>query len=63
MELAEHIKVFVEPQPTLTKDSPSPAVDQEKIQRYDGSATAPETHAPGNYKHNECVFDLGLPCS
>ena len=61
MELAE---LLVEPQPTLREDSPSPMVDQEKIQHCDGSAKAPEPHAPGHYKHNECVFDLhvALPC-
>ena len=63
MELAENVKGLVEPQPAFKKDSPSTVVDQEKIQRYDGSANAPETHASGNYRHNECVFDLALPCS
>ena len=62
MELAENIEILVEQQPTLREDSPSPMVDQEKIQRCDGSAKAPELHAPGHYKHNECVFDLALPC-
>ena len=62
MELAENIELLVDPQPTLREDSPCPMVDQEKIQRNDGSAKAPEPHAPGNHRHNECVFDLALPC-
>ena len=63
MKLAENIKPLVNPQPTLREDSPSPMVDQEKIQRYDGSAKALEAHTPGNYRHNEGVLVLGLPCS
>ena len=62
MELAENIELLVDPQPTLREDSPSPTVDQEKIQRNDGSAKAPEPHVPGNYRHNECMFYLALPC-
>ena len=46
MELAQNIEALVEPQPTLREDSP--ATDLEKIQRDDGSAKAPETHASGN---------------
>ena len=47
MELAKNIELLVDPQPTLREDSPSPTVDQEKIQCNDGSAKAPEAHAPG----------------
>ena len=54
MELAENIEALVELQPTLREDSP--AVDLERTQRDDGSAIAPEAHAPGNYRHNEGVF-------
>ena len=61
MDLAENIEALAEPQPTLKEDSP--ATDLEKTQHYDGSAKAPEVHVPGNYKHNEGVSDLGLPCS
>ena len=61
MELAENIEVLIALQPTLSENSP--AVDQEKIQRYDGSAEAREAHAPGNYRHNEGVFVLRPPCS
>ena len=54
MELAENIEALVALQPTLREDSP--AVDLERTQRDDGSAIAPEAHAPGNYRHNEGVF-------
>ena len=53
-ELTENIEALVEPQPTLREDSPM--ADLEKIQHDDGSAIAPEAHAPGNYRHNEGVF-------
>ena len=61
MELAENIEALVEPQPTLKEDSSS--TDLEKTQHYDGSAKAPEAHAPGNYKHYKGVVVLGPPCS
>ena len=61
MELAENIAALVEPQPALKEDSP--ATDLEKTQHYDGSAKAPEAHAPGNNRHNEGVVILGPPCS
>ena len=61
VELAENIEALVAPQPPLREDSP--AADLEKIQRDDGSAKAPEPHAPAHYRHNEGVFVLALPCS
>ena len=54
MELAENIKALVESQPPLREDSP--AVDLEKTQRDDGSAIAPESYSPGQYRHNEVVL-------
>ena len=54
MELAENVKALVESQPPLREDSP--AAGLEKTQRDDGSAKAPEPHAPGQYRHNEGVF-------
>ena len=60
VELAENIEALVAPKPTLRENSP--VADLEKTQRHDGSAKAPEAHAPGHYKHNEGVFVLGFPC-
>ena len=59
--LAENIEALVDPQPTLREDSP--AADLEWTQHDDGSAKAPEPHAPGNYRYNEGMFVLDLPCS
>ena len=56
VESAQNIEVLIEPQPTLSKDSP--VTDLERFQRDDGSAKAPELHAPGKYKHKEGVFVL-----
>ena len=42
---------------------PGPAADLEKIQRDDGSAKAPEPHAPAIYRRNEGVFVVTLPCN
>ena len=50
MESTQNIEVLVEPQPSFREDST--AADLEKIQHCDGSAKAPEAHAPGNYRHN-----------
>ena len=61
MELAKNMEALVVPQLSLREDSP--AADIEKSQSYDGSVKAPVVHPPGNYKYNECVFVLGLPCS
>ena len=61
MELAENMEALVVPQLPLREDSP--AADIEKSQSYNGSVKSPVARPPGNYKHNECVFVLGLPCN
>ena len=63
VELAENIEALAAPQPQHREDSSGPAADLEKIQRDDGSAKAPEPHAPAHYRRNEGVFVLALPCN
>ena len=63
VELAENVEALVARQPALTDNSPSPVADLEKIHCFSGSAKAREAHVPGDYRHNEGMFVLGLPCS